>query len=63
MIPARNNPHRERAKTLLKHYFDLAGVITDHDNRVEIDEIVDETIAAVLFEVKNILETREAQQK
>ena len=36
-----------KAKTLLVHYFRLAGVVDDYDNVVEIEEVVDHILEAV----------------
>jgi len=43
--------HRVSAKRLLLHYFELAGVVTHSDNRVEIHEIVDIIFDGVESEV------------
>jgi len=39
---------RDHAVRLLTHYLDLAGVIKDSDNRVEVSEIVDYIIEAAI---------------
>jgi len=46
------NYHAERAKELLWHYFRIAGVPDDLDCRLEVDEIVERIIWAVMEEIK-----------
>lgn len=43
---------REKAAALLIHYFGLAGVMQNGDNRVEIREAVDHIVDAAVEEVK-----------
>jgi hypothetical protein len=40
---------KNQAKRLLVHYFTLAGVVRDGDNRAEIEAIVDMIFDAVLL--------------
>lgn len=49
------NPHAEKAKHLLVHYFRLADVVADSDNRAEIEEIVDEIVRAAVLEAKDAI--------
>lgn len=47
-----NNPHTIRSKRLLVYYFQLAfekaGLRWDSDNKVEVEDIVDELLGAVV---------------
>lgn len=55
------NPHADKAKGLLRHYFERAGVIASPDTRVEIDEIIDHIVDAAVLEARAEIAARVAQ--
>ena len=46
------NNNIEKAKSLLVHYFDLAGCVRDSDNRSEIEDIVDLIVEGLIDIIK-----------
>ena len=56
MTDQQNNPHRIRAKHLLRHYFKVtnaaAGNVLNSDCYAEIDDIIDELIDAAAAQIK-----------
>lgn len=56
MTDQQNNPHRIRAKRLLRHYFKVIAATTDtvlnQDCYAEIDDIIDDIIDAAAAQVQ-----------